>query len=150
MQEGSFNDVNVSQIGFMADSTIFQSGEGQSATVDQTAFEGGELSSFIDQSDLTQTASVTQSGYGLVSSSIIQSGESNEATVLQDGSDLDSMINQSGTANIAFVDQQGEAKLSMIDQEGENHLADVAQTSDTAAVSMVMQSGMMNTAIVKQ
>ena len=117
------------------------------ATVNQYGSNGF---SYIDQEGAANIASLTQdSGGGNDGSSIVQTGQSNVASVDQSGNQDASNVAQTGSSNTVSVSQSGFANVSNIIQTGDWNSATVMQKT-AGANSAVTQAGSGNYALVKQ
>jgi hypothetical protein len=92
------------QAGELGDSSIFQNGVGNTATLTQFAGSVNETS-LITQNGTNGTVTVNQRGMNNVSEVLQSSGDLNMATVNQNGIGDFSTITQSGNGNTAMVTQ---------------------------------------------
>lgn len=143
-------------------STILQTGNGASATVNQTGNPGetpgnvSEISQNVDaDSEGTASATVTQTGAN--NTSTVSQGRpvtppatgGQTAFVFQGGEDHISTIDQRGDLNFAEVEQLSVGNTSNVDQFGLDNFADVFQTG-AGNTSNVLQSANFGTTRVFQ
>ncbi|HWE47953.1 MAG TPA: hypothetical protein VG407_18185 [Caulobacteraceae bacterium] len=106
--------------------------------------------SYIDQEGVADVASLTQEqGSGNEGSSIVQTGQSDTASVDQSGNQEASNVAQTGYSNSVTVNQSGYNNGSDIIQTGDWNTATVMQKG-AGASSTITQAGSGNSAIVKQ